>query len=62
MNKQTELITAQDVAEILGVKKSTAYKIIKSANSQLHMAGKIVVRGRINRRYLYKLLDVTDMV
>ena len=61
MAHETELIGAQEVATLLGVKIPTAYKIIKSANIKLARSGKIVVRGKVNRRYLYKLLDVSDI-
>lgn len=61
MSNTPELIDAQTVARILGVKTSTAYKIILSANDKLSKSGKIVVRGKVNRRYLYKLLDVSDI-
>lgn len=61
MSNNPELIDAQTVARILGVKISTAYKIIQSANNKLSKSGKIVVRGKVNRRYLYKLLDVSDI-
>lgn len=61
MEKETELIGADTVAQKLGIKKPTAYKIISQANLKLAQSGKIVVRGKINRRYLDKLLDVSDV-
>ncbi|MBR6511619.1 MAG: DNA-binding protein [Phascolarctobacterium sp.] len=51
------LIGADEVAAILGVKISTAYKVIRTLNSQLEARGKVTVRGKINRRYLLKMVD-----
>lgn len=54
------LIGAKEVAEILGVKSSTAYKVIRTLNSQLEAQGKITVRGKINKRYLLKMVDYQE--
>ena len=35
-------LTATDVAELLGVSRSTAYRIIKRLNSELEKAGKLI--------------------
>lgn len=53
------LLSANDVVEMLGVKRPTAYKIIREGNAQLAKAGKLTIRGKINRRYLLKMLDVS---
>lgn len=42
----------------MGVKMCMAYKIIREANEKLKAAGKLIVRGRINRKYLFKKLDI----
>ena len=44
-------LKVEDVAEILGVSKSYAYKIVRSLNAELKEKGFLVVSGRINRRY-----------
>ena len=54
------LIGAVEVAAILGVKISTAYKVIRTLNSQLEARGKVTVRGKINRRYLLKMVDYQE--
>ena len=61
MQNEAELISAKELALMLGVKNSTAYKIIRVANAKLSQAGKIAVRGKVNRKYISKLLDVTDI-
>ena len=55
------LLSANDVVEMLGVKRPTAYKIIREGNAQLAKAGKLTIRGKINRRYLLKMLDVSEV-
>lgn len=57
---QPVLIGAKEVAAILGVKSSTAYKVIRTLNSQLEAQGKITVRGKINKRYLLKMVDCQE--
>lgn len=58
MEQEKALMTAQEVATLLGVKMCMAYKIIRECNEELKAVGKIVVRGRINRKYLFKKLDI----
>lgn len=55
------LLNANDVVDLLGVKRPTAYKIIRDANIRLAKAGKLTIRGKINRRYLLKMLDVSEV-
>lgn len=54
------LIGANEVAAILGVKISTAYKVIRTLNAQLEAHGKVTVRGKINKRYLLKMVDYQE--
>ena len=56
--QETALMTAAEVAALLGVKLCMAYKIIRECNEELKAAGKIVVRGKVNRKFLIKKLDV----
>ena len=42
---------AEDVAKLLDVSKTTAYRIIKNLNNELSEAGKIVIAGKISKRY-----------
>ncbi|MCD7747116.1 MAG: helix-turn-helix domain-containing protein [Firmicutes bacterium] len=50
MNNKT-FITTDDVAEILGVSKSYAYKIVRKLNAELAAKGYLTVAGRVNRKY-----------
>ena len=51
---QKRFLTATDVAEILDVSRSTAYRIIKRLNTELNKAGKITVPGKISAKYFYE--------
>lgn len=45
---------AKEVAEIVGCKLNTAYKIIRELNNELKSKGFIVFQGKINKRYFQK--------
>ena len=55
------LLNAEDVAELLGVKLTTAYRVIRDLNKKLAESGKLVIRGRVNKQYLLKTLDTSDV-
>lgn len=61
MNNKPILMNADEVASILGINMPEAYKIIRAANEKLAAAGKIVVRGKLNRNYFNRLTDVSDI-
>lgn len=50
-------MTANEVAKEMGVSLALAYKLIREWNLQLKKAGKIVIRGRVNRRYFEKQME-----
>ena len=43
--------TANDIAGIMDIKKSTAYKIIQRLNKELADKGYITVAGRVPKKY-----------
>lgn len=43
--------TAQEVAEILGVSRTKAYKIVKELNIELREKGYIIIAGKVPKRY-----------
>ncbi len=53
-NATKRMLTASDVAEILCVSRSTAYRIVKKLNEELEKSGKITVAGRISARYFFE--------
>ena len=47
----TILITAAEMAEILGISKPYAYKIIKQMNEELEANGFITISGKVSKKY-----------
>ena len=47
-------LTVTDVAELLDVSRSTAYRIIKRLNDKLNKAGKLTVAGKVSAKYFYE--------
>ena len=52
------MLTAEDVAKILQVEESCAYRIIRQMNTELAAMGKLVIRGRVNRRYFEQKISI----
>lgn len=53
-HSEKRMLTASDVAEILNVSHSTAYRLIKQLNTELENMGKITVAGRVSARYFFE--------
>lgn len=47
-----QFLTADQVAEAIGVSRSTAYRIIKRLNQELENKGYITVSGKVSKKYL----------
>jgi Mn-dependent DtxR family transcriptional regulator len=47
-------ITANELAEMLGVSSGQAYKIIRRMNQELEKDGYLVIAGKVPRRYFEK--------
>lgn len=58
MGEERYLLNAQEVAKLLGIKIGLAYRIIRECNSELKAMGKLVIRGKVNKRYLERKLEV----
>ena len=52
--ERKKFLTATEVAEILDVSRSTAYRIIHKLNAQLEKTGKITVPGKVSAKYFYE--------
>lgn len=52
--REKKFLTASDVAKILNVSRSTAYRIIRRLNEELNKAGKITVSGKVSAKYFYE--------
>ena len=55
-----EMFTSADVSEILGIKRTAAYDLIRKLNSELQAQGKIVIRGKISRLYFESKFFIPD--
>lgn len=60
MSENSIFMRVDEVAEVLDVFESYVYKIIKKLNKELAEKGKIVVSGRVNRKYFYLRIACTD--
>lgn len=47
---------ADEVAEVLSVSKSFAYKVIQQLNDELKKQGYVTIAGRINKQYFMEKL------
>lgn len=47
-------LTAQDVADTLGVSKSYAYKVVRQLNAEMEALGYLTVKGRVDANYFCK--------
>lgn len=53
-NENKMFITATDMADMLGISKGHAYKLIRELNSELKKEGYIVIAGKIPKDYFKK--------
>lgn len=49
-----KFLTAAEVAEILHVSRSSAYRIIQRLNNELKAQGKITIAGKVSSRYFFE--------
>lgn len=49
--EQEKFLSAKKVSEILETSEATAYRIIRKLNEELKKQGKLVIPGKISRRY-----------
>lgn len=52
--KSKYMLTAQDIAEQLGVSEGHAYKIVKKLNRELDANGFVIVAGKIPKAFWEK--------
>lgn len=51
MHDTLKFLTAKKVSEILDISETSAYRIVKKMNDELKKQGKIVIPGKISKRY-----------
>ena len=60
MSNKCLYITPKEVMEIMGVKLTSAYKIIRQCNNLLKKQGKFYISGRCPRNLFYKMTGLDD--
>lgn len=50
-NNEKMFLTAKDVSIITRTSEATAYRIIKQMNAELKKKGKVIIPGKISKRY-----------
>ena len=53
---ENKFMRVEEVAEVLEVSTSFAYKVIRQLNDELKAKGFITIAGHINREYFYERL------
>ena len=49
-----KFLSASDVADILNISRSTAYRIIRRLKDDLQKSGKITIAGKISAKYFFE--------
>ncbi len=58
METMERFMKVGEIVEILGCSQSKAYKIMKKLNDELEAKNKIIISGRVPRRYFMERLSV----
>lgn len=48
---EIQFYTVNDVMQMLGVKQTKAYEIIRRMNDELEEMGKLTITGKVNKKY-----------
>lgn len=51
LHQEAKFLKASDVANIMQISTTSAYRIIKRLNAELQNQGKIIVPGKVSRRF-----------
>jgi Mga helix-turn-helix domain. len=57
--KGKSFMSAQEVANELGISISSAYKIVKELNEEMEQLGYLTIRGRVNTAFFHQKLCYT---
>ncbi|MGL5203096.1 transcriptional regulator [Cetobacterium sp.] len=49
--REEKFYTAKDVAKMIKMSEMSAYRLIRKMNADLEKEGKIVIKGKISKRY-----------
>ena len=53
MREDELLMNAEEVAKVMRIAKSTAYKVIQRMNAELEEKGFLTIGGKIDRKFFY---------
>lgn len=53
-------INADEIVEIMGIAKPTAYQLIRNLNKELKEKGYMVIRGKVSTQYFYERCGITE--
>lgn len=59
-NISESFLRVEDVMEILGVKQSSAYKVIRTLNKELEAKKFMTFNGRVSRDYFFERFHIPD--
>ena len=62
MTGENLFVGAEYVSTLMSVSIPYAYKLIKKLNGELEAKGFLVVRGKVNKAYLYEKIYRKDIV
>ena len=54
-------LSCDEVQQLLGIGRTSAYKLIKQLNKELAEKKYITIRGKIPKEYLYKRLNIKEV-
>ena len=57
MYETSYYVGAKEVARAIPCSLSLAYRLIREWNSKLEKEGKVVIRGKVNRRFFEKQME-----
>lgn len=58
---ENTFLKAEQVATVLGVSKSYAYRVIKDLNNQLKAKGYLTISGRVSKKYFMEKVCYNDV-
>jgi hypothetical protein len=57
---ESPYLTCKEVQSLLGISRTSAYKIIRMLNEELEKKNYIIIRGKVAKEYLYKRLGIKE--
>lgn len=57
----SRFLTAKEIAADMQISEGSAYRLIRRLNKQLEDAGRITVRGRVNRRFYMQMTEGLEL-